>query len=75
MHFITVLFDLVGTEHGQESRVVLDQLFNGLFAEVEGALALRVFTPLALLAFFFVHGVGPEQVAQEPFERNFLKSV
>jgi hypothetical protein len=75
VHLITVLFNLVGAEHGQEPRVVLDQLFDGLFAKVEGTLALRVLPPLSFLAFFFIHGVGPEQVAEEPFERDFDESV
>jgi len=36
---------------------------------------LWVFPPLTFLSLFVVHGVGPEQVAQKSFKRDFDEPV
>ena len=65
----------MGPEHRQQTWVVLDQCFDRLPPKVVGTLALWVFPPLTFLSLFVVHGVGPEQVAQKSFKRDFDEPV
>lgn len=74
VHLVPVDLHLVGTDYGYVV-VFLDNILDGAEAEPDGALSLRVLKESVLLGFLVVHGVGPEQIAEESFEERFDKPV